>query len=696
MRWGLGVVLLLAWLVLPAPGSAQLTGPIQVMTASPTEQWIWQRLRAGEIADLNTRCGVTLDPKGDNDARWRDPCRQVSAKFLEWLLTGPDWKVAPAYRGVRVVGARLADRLDLSAAEVKAEVWLHQGRFEREVWLDRAHFAGLLSLDGSVFRNGLRGNALQVGGSLFLRHGAVVTGGVVNLVRASIAGTLDMVNARFEAGINADALKVGRAMFLRDGAVVTGGAVNLVGASIAGNLEMDNARFEAGINADSLKVGRAMFLSDGAVVTGGVVRLVRANIASNLEMDNARFEAGINADSLKLGGSLLLRDGAVVTGGEVNLVGANIAGTLDMANARFEAGINADSLKLGGNLFLRDGAVVTGGVLRLVGASIEGGLVMDNARFEAGIVADSLKLGGSLFLFDSKFTAPPRIRAAEIGRVIDLTGATLPGLDLSGTVVNGDLRLSRGDRAVPTWSARSALVLRNTQVLAIADAAGAWPSVLDLKGFTYARLGGSLGTGNVDMMRRPAEHYATWLARDPVLSRQPYEQLAGVFRTAGDRDRADAILTAYRDRERAEAWRDGQCWNTDDPLWQRPLAWGHENCRNALWLGLLWATIGYGIGDGPFRILYWVLGVTALGMLVLAFARPDPARPRGVLWCFGASLDHLLPIVELNKEFSDYFHDPERRRLRGWQLSYFAFHALVGYALGFFLLAGLTGLTQGQ
>jgi hypothetical protein len=232
--------------------------------------------------------------------------------------------------------------------------------------------------------------------------------------------------------------------------------------------------------------------------------------------------------------------------------------------------------------------------------------------------------------------------------------------------------------------------------MSIEDAAGAWPDRIDLKGFTYNRLGGSLATGAVEMMRRPAGHYVAWLARDPVLSRQPYEQLASVFRTAGDRDRADAILTAYRDRERAEAWRDGKCWNTENPLWQRPLAWGHENCRNALWLGLLWATIGYGIGDGPFRILYWVLGVTALGMLVLAFARPDPARPRGVLWCFGASLDHLLPIVELNKEFSDYFHDPERRRLRGWQLSYFAFHALVGYALGFFLLAGLTGLTQGQ
>jgi hypothetical protein len=696
MRWGLGVALLLAWLVLPGTGRAQLGGPIQVMTASTTEQWIWQRLRAGETADLNTRCGVTLDPRANDDARWRDPCRQVSARFLEWLLTGPDWRVAPAHRGVRMVGARVADPIDLTATDVRAEVWLIQGRFEREVWLDRARFAGLLSLGGSVFRAGLSGNALQVGGSLFLRDGAVVTGGVVNLIRADIAVNLDMDNARFEAGINASALKLGGSLFLSNGAVVTGGAVNLVSASIAGNLDMANARFEAGIIAAALKVGGSLFLRDGAVVTGGVVNLVRANIAGNLDMANARFEAGIIANSLKLGGSLFLRNGAVVTGGLVNLGSASIEGQLDMANARFETGINADSLKLGGALFLRNGAVVTGGEANLVRANIAGNLDMANARFEAGIIADSLKLGGNLFLFDSTFAQPPRFIAAEIGRGIDLTGATLPGLNLSGSVVNGDLRLSRGDGNLPTWTAGGALVLRNTHVLSIEDAAGAWPDQLDLKGFTYARLGGSLSTGAVDMLRRPAEHYVAWLARDPVLSRQPYEQLASVFRATGDRDRADAILTAYRDRERAGAWRDGKCWNSEKPWWQRPLAWTNENCRNALWLGLLWATIGYGIGDGPFRILYWVLGVTLLGMLVLAFARPDPARPRGVLWCFGASLDHLLPIVDLNREFSDYFHDPERTRLRGWQLSYFALHALVGYALGFFLLAGLTGLTQGQ
>lgn len=610
MRWGLGVALLLAWLLLPNQGRAQLGGPIQVMTASTTEQWIWQRLRAGETADLNTRCGVTLDPRANDDARWRDPCRQVSAKFLEWLLTGPDWRVAPAHRGVRMVGARVADPIDLTGADVKAEAWLHQGRFEREVWLERARFSGLLSLNGAVFRGGL--------------------------------------------------------------------------------------------NADGLRVGDSLLLRDGAVVTGGVASLRRANIEGNLAMDKARFEAGINANSLKLGGTLLLSDGVVVTGGAVNLVGADIAGVLDMSRAHFEGAIIADSLKLGGSLLMQEAVLLTAAaqlgdtppVLNLRQAEIAGSLVMLRARIQLGIIAESLKLGGNLLLIGSTFTVAPDFSGATIGRIVELTSTALPGLDLSGALVKGDLRLSVGDASVPTWTGGGALYLRNTSVQSIEDAEGAWPHRIDLKGFTYARLGGTFGAGAVDMLRRPAESYAAWLARDPVLARQPYEQLAGVFRAAGDRDRADAILTAYRDRERTEAWRDGQCWNTDNALWQRPLAWGNEDCRNALWLGLLWATIGYGIGDGPFRIVWWVLGMTLLGALVLGWAKP--AGRRGLAWRAGASLDQLLPIISLNKEFDEYFHDPKRERLHGWQLGYFAAQALVGFLLASFLVAGLSGLTQGQ
>ena len=103
-------------------------------------------------------------------------------------------------------------------------------------------------------------------------------------------------------------------------------------------------------------------------------------------------------------------------------------------------------------------------------------------------------------------------------------------------------------------------------------------------------------------------------------------------------------------------------------------------------------TIGYGLGSGYFLALAWVAGFTGIGMLVLR--RAPQAHAKGRVWRFWASLDHLLPIVELNKEFGTFFDDPKRERLSGRQLAYFAFHALVGYVLAFFVVAGLTGLTQ--
>ena len=83
-----------------------------------------------------------------------------------------------------------------------------------------------------------------------------------------------------------------------------------------------------------------------------------------------------------------------------------------------------------------------------------------------------------------------------------------------------------------------------------------------------------------------------------------------------------------------------------------------------------------------------------LGAVVLWFSQE--ARAKGPAWCLGASLDHLLPIVELNKEFGDFFHDPNRERLKGWQVFYFGIQTLVGYVLASFVVAGLAGLTQAQ
>ena len=168
------------------------------------------------------------------------------------------------------------------------------------------------------------------------------------------------------------------------------------------------------------------------------------------------------------------------------------------------------------------------------------------------------------------------------------------------------------------------------------------------------------------MLERDVGWFEYWLACDPTFTRQPYQQLAATFRAAGDPDQADAMLRAGRNRELAKKWEED-----DYPGW--------------VGLGLLKITIGYGLGSGYWLSLLWVLGFTVLGAVVLWFSQE--ARAKGPAWCLGASLDHLLPIVELNKDFADFLDDTPGRLTTG-QLTYFAFHALVGYVLAGFVVAG--------
>jgi len=61
-----------------------------------------------------------------------------------------------------------------------------------------------------------------------------------------------------------------------------------------------------------------------------------------------------------------------------------------------------------------------------------------------------------------------------------------------------------------------------------------------------------------------------------------------------------------------------------------------------------------------------------------------------------ASLARLLPVIETNKEFTEFFTDPERERLTGWQSFIFSAMGIVGWVLGAILIAAVSGLTQGS
>jgi hypothetical protein len=166
--------------------------------------------------------------------------------------------------------------------------------------------------------------------------------------------------------------------------------------------------------------------------------------------------------------------------------------------------------------------------------------------------------------------------------------------------------------------------------------------------------------------------WIAWLAKDGGDSHR-YSPLATVLVAAGRRDQANDILFAGRERERKEAChqrRWGQC----------------------LWLTILAKVCGYGIGSYTFRVVSWIPGFAVLGTMVLWFGVPA-AHANGLWWCVLASLDRLVPIVQLNKRFADFFANTHAI-LPAWVILFYAGLGIPGWVLGLLLIAALSGLTQ--
>ncbi len=420
-------------------------------------------------------------------------------------------------------------------------------------------------------------------------------------------------------------------------------------------------------------------------------RLQGARIEGDIDLANADIRPEVWIEASRIEGNL-------------DLTGGHLAGSLSLRGTRVRGDLAAERLRTDGGLHLGDRAGFKGNVF-LAGARVGGQLTMSGSRFEQTVDAQGATIEKSVLATDARFAQPVDLTFTHIVGSLKLTGAVATRIDLTNAVIGEVLTLgdsgaqlqwqcaglAHADTNWPlgdqdgrsTNCARDsdkpipAMILRNAHIGALQDNAEAWPPELDLEGFKYDRIGGIGGTGAADMRRRSPEQWRDWLDRDPTFSSQPYTQLAGVLLAAGYRDTAESVLYYEQERERRAALARGD-W------------------RGGAWLTLLWAVAGYGIGTYTFRVLYWVGGLTVLGTLMLLTA--PKARRHGLLWCFGASLQRLLPIIEFNKGFKDFFDNPppatngEKRNLNGFQVFFFSVLALTGWVLGFVLLAAMTNL----
>jgi hypothetical protein len=269
-----------------------------------------------------------------------------------------------------------------------------------------------------------------------------------------------------------------------------------------------------------------------------------------------------------------------------------------------------------------------------------------------------------------------KINSSEVKETLDLSGALLPSLDLTGSHIGGELRLSR-DVGMTKWQSKSILTLRNVTAGAIQDTHNAWPDTLVLDGFTYGRLSDFTGHEAHNVMnQRDVAWLIKWLSKQRMYSSQPYEYLAKILREEGRQDDAKKILYAGKERERSMACRSKNSKKPDAcDLSELP------------WLGLSISRALIGYGYYPFCSLIWAGVATALGVFVLK-GTGQTEKHKMKYWGLSYSLAMLLPIIDLYKYRSDKID------LEGFARVYFYCHHIFGYVLAIFLGAALTGLTK--
>ncbi len=622
------------------------------------EQWAWKQIRAGRIADFHVRHKKELKP--ENPDGWEDESkdRRLSQAFLATVLTKESFRCATPFTGVRIEGAYFEEAIDLEYARLEQQLWLEKCRLHGTLNLIDLRVNGWFSLDGSW-----------------------------------VGGTIDLNGAKLEGSVSLRRVQIE-------------GDVDLISAKIGGQLYIDGSTFKGTLDMNGIEVGQSLHMSEKA--TFKEVDLTGAKIGGQLYMYGSTFKGTLDMNGIEVGRDLHM--GEKVTFKEVDLTGAKIGGLLYMDGSTFKGTLDMGGIEVGQDLHMIKKATFK--EVDLTGAKIGGQLTMDDSTFNGTLAMGGTEVGQDLFARSTKFLMDREVILyfARIGSNLDLSGATIRAIDLTGTTVVGELRLGSAKGQATNWVGASSMVLRNTTIGAIQDVeeiqdaedkTDSWPKDLELEGFACRHLGGFGAEGTADIEKRRSKWFIDWLERDKTFSPQPYERFANLLREAGYPTKANDILYASRQRARRQA-RTRREW----PRW--------------LGMVLLEWTIGYGLGMRYFRATGWAALITAIGMFVFTESLRTPDEPAvwfapvqsadsasvpsaaaasaqtnvrldiyDLAW---ASFDQLLPIVTLDKKRHERL--TTSRSLPSWAIYYFYVHKLVGWALGSVLVAGFAGLTQ--
>jgi hypothetical protein len=201
--------------------------------------------------------------------------------------------------------------------------------------------------------------------------------------------------------------------------------------------------------------------------------------------------------------------------------------------------------------------------------------------------------------------------------------------------------------------------LRNATAGLIQGGRDAWPSVLDLRGFQYQSLGG-LGSSADDMINYTVTDFVKWVGRSQPFSPQPYEHLAQLLAKNGYTEKSSEVLFAARENER-------------------------KNSPWAEWPIKFASLVFIGHTHRLYYIFFWIGFLVLVGTVVIQKSGETQRLDLGSGIAF--SFDRLIPLIKLEEEHYKVKLIPSVR-------NYFYFHQIMGYILGSFVVAWVSGILK--
>lgn len=627
----------------------------------------------GACVDLRT--GYPAEVGVEQGDRWAES-RAIRAEAIAALLLGAEPVEAGYAAAVRIRGARIVGRLEVTGADVNFPLVLEGCYIVDEISFVEATTKSI-RLVGCVFPE-FDGSRMRTEGIIDLAGSRIAR--ILRLERARVTGEVSLRGAVVGSG-NSEVAVAG------DGLVVEGPMECNAGFSARGQVQLRNAVIGGTLNfADSVvRNAGGVALRAGNLRVEGAFDATRIRSEGELRLINSRISGWMSLRTARLsnpGGKALSAGGMSIDGGlwcqedlhaegELRLIGARIGGNLDLTAAQL-ANPGGIALNLDRSVCTdvdATGLTVTGGTVSFAGAQVSGQIGLAHARLDPGsgreaMVGDGAaingelrlhrlhamgevslrtsRIGGRLWLIRSELGNPGqvalRLSRSEVGADVFCGDSTIAGtVKLTGARIgsyarfNGVRLSAPGEVAFDAKLLKAATLeltpaepidglvdLRQAKVDQFIDDPMRWPERIALDGFSY----GSLEP------RLPAADRLRWLDRDPRNHHsQQYEQLAGAYSALGQSANARMVLYA---KERRES--------------------GGRSALGRVWGALQDATVAYGYR--PWRAVLWMLALLTAGSITFSLA-PPPALIAGQGPHFNAivyTLDLLLPVVDLGQK----------------------------------------------